>query len=115
MSGIRARTINRLLLVVSLATIFGASLALAAGPKQTTFSGRAYAAFVNTSVTGPIFLGDTGSLSSSGGVLSNSLLSASVPGVLSAEVLHGTTSGSHGSADSQASVANVSVFPGTPY
>jgi hypothetical protein len=33
---------------------------------QTTFSGRAFAAFVNTPFTGPIFLSDTGQLPARG-------------------------------------------------
>jgi hypothetical protein len=97
-----------------LAVLCGSILAvsLAFGQSRTTYSGRAYAAYVNTAVTGPITLSDTGSLPSSGGVLGNSLLSANVPGVLAADVLVASTSGSSGTANSSASLANVTVLPG---
>ena len=84
-------------------------------PGQTTYSGRAYAAYVNTTLTGPFSISDTGELPSGGGVLGNTLLSASVPGVLTADVLVANTSGASGNANSSASLANVTVLPGSAY
>ncbi len=86
---------------------------------QTTYSGRAFAAFVNTSLTGPIFITDTGELPPSGGFRSDALLDtrdlhlALLDSALTAEVLAASTSGASGVAESSASLANVSVLPGT--
>jgi len=85
---------------------------------QTTFSGRAFAAFINTPLTGPIFVSDTGQLSPSGGARDDALLDtrdlglATLDSVLTAEVLAASTSGASGKADSSASLANVVVLPG---
>ena len=85
---------------------------------QTTFSGRAFAAFVNTPLTGPMFISDTGQLSPSGGMREDALLDtrdlglATLNSVLTAEVLAASTSGAGGNADSSASLANVVVLPG---
>lgn len=87
----------------------------AATASQTTFSGRAFAAFVNTTVTGPVYFSDTGALPSGGGHQGASLLTESVPGVLSAEVLTASTSGAGTQANSSASLAEADVFPGSPY
>jgi hypothetical protein len=89
-----------------------------ASPVQaaTTYSGRAFAAFVNTAVTGPVYLSDTGELAPTGGFRADSLLSTQgtpVWGVLQAEVLVASTSGASGVADSSASLLNVVVLPGT--
>src|SRR5437870_5318952 len=70
--------------------VIGAYGAPAHASTSTTFSGRAAA--VQGSVLGtPVSLSDTGPLPGSGGALEASLLSASVPGVLSADVLHAST------------------------
>ena len=85
---------------------------------QTTFSGRAFAAFVNTPLTGPIFISDTGQLPPTGGARDDALLDtrdlnlATLNSVLTAEVLAASTSGASGQADSSASLANVVVLPG---
>jgi hypothetical protein len=85
---------------------------------QTTFSGHAFAAFVNTPLTGPMFISDTGQLSPSGGARSDALLDTrdlgltTLNSVLTAEVLAASTSGASGKADSSASLANVVVLPG---
>ena len=85
---------------------------------QTTFSGRAFAAFVSTPLTGPMFISDTGQLPPSGGARDDALLDTRVLGlatlnsVLTAEVLAASTSGASGQADSSASLANVVVLPG---
>jgi hypothetical protein len=80
----------------------------------TTYSGRAFAAFVNvpTLGVGPLFVSDTGELPPSGGFQSASLASVAVPGVLSAELLVASTSGANGVARSEASLAQLVVLPG---
>jgi len=86
----------------------------------TTYSGRAFAAFINTGLTGPLYVSDTGELPPSGGFRSDSLLDtrdlglATLDGVLRAEVLVASTSGASGQANSSASLANVVVLPGHP-
>ena len=86
---------------------------------QTAYSGRAFAAFVNTFLTGPTHITDTGELPPSGGFKSDALLDtrdlhlAPLDSALTAEVLAASTSGASGVAESSASLANVSVLPGT--
>ena len=78
---------------------------------QTTFSGRA--TVVRANVLGaPVTLADTGPLPSSGGAQEASLLSASEPGLLTANVLHATTVGQGSSAESEASVADLDMTVG---
>jgi len=82
----------------------------------TTYSGRAYAAFVNTALTGPVYISDTGELPPEGGFRSESLFSTQgtpVGDVLRAEVLVASTSGAGGTANSSASLLNLVVLPGT--
>src|SRR5713101_7363438 len=55
---------------------------------------------------------DTGPLPASGGALQTSLLSASVPGLLTADVAHASTIGQADRARSEASVADVSLTAG---
>ena len=94
---------------------------IAASPvqAQTTFSGRAFAAFVSTALTGPIFLSDTGQLPPSGGSRNDALLDtrdlglATLNSVLTAEVLAASTSGASGKAESSASLLNVVLLPGS--
>ena len=106
-----------LLSVLMVAGLFAASPAQA----QTTFSGRAFAAFVSTALTGPIFLSDTGQLPPSGGSRNDALLDtrdlhlATLDGVLTAEVLAASTSGASGKAESSASLANVVILPGNQF
>src|SRR5881396_215968 len=86
---------------------------------QTAYSGRAFAAFVNTFLTGPTHITDTGELPPSGGFKSDALLDtrdlhlAPLDSALTAEVLAASTSGASGVAESSASLANVRVLPGT--
>jgi len=83
----------------------------------TTYSGRAYAAFVNTALTGPVYISDTGELPPSGGFRSDSLLTTRntpISSVLLADVLVASTSGAGGEAHSSASLAEVVVLPGNP-
>jgi hypothetical protein len=103
------RPLHRVLAVLCGITL---GVSLAVGQNRTTYRGRAYAAYVNTVLTGPIFLSDTGQLPASGGVLGNSLLAANVPGVLTADVLVASTSASSGTANSSSSLANATVLPG---
>lgn len=88
----------------------------ASDPGSITYSGRAFAAFVNvpTLGVGPVVLSDTGQLPSSGGFQSNALLSVDLPPVLAADVLVASTSGANGVASSSASLAEVVVLPGHP-
>jgi hypothetical protein len=57
-------------------------------------------------------ISDTGPLSPSGGALQTSLLSASFPGLVTADVAHATTIGQGDGARSEASVADVSLTVG---
>ncbi|MCI0362407.1 MAG: hypothetical protein L0219_00905, partial [Phycisphaerales bacterium] len=74
----------------------------------TTFSGRAVV--VDVEVAGiRTIISDTGPLPASGGALETSLLTANVPGLLTAEVLHAATVGQGTMANSEASVANLDL------
>ena len=83
-----------------------------ASANNTTFSGEA--TVVQATVLGlpPIVLSDTGALDSTGGAREASLLDASVPGLLTAEVLHASTVGQGQRSSSEASVANVTLTVG---
>src|SRR5712692_6187894 len=75
------------------------------------FSGEA--TVVSATVLGvKTTVSDTGPLPASGGALQTSLLSASVPGLLTADVAHATTIGQADRARSEASVADVSLTAG---
>ena len=82
-----------------------------------TYSGRAFGAFVNVNllglVVGPETLSDTGPLPPSGGLQTNQLETVSIPGVLSATLMSTMTSGANGVARSEASLADLSVLPGS--
>src|SRR2546422_1275284 len=82
-----------------------------------TYSGRAFGAFVNVNllglVVGPETLSDTGELPPSGGLQTNQLETVSIPGVLSATLMATMTSGANGVARSEASLADLSVLPGS--
>ncbi len=75
----------------------------------TTFSGQATVVNATAPVIGSVVLSDTGPLPSSGGAQEASLLNASVPGLLAAEVLHASTIGQGDRSRSEASVANVTL------
>jgi hypothetical protein len=81
------------------------------GTQATSYSGRATVvqATLFTPVATSVTLGDAGSLPPSGGALEASLLNASVPGVLTAEVVHATTVGQGNASRSEASVAELSL------
>jgi hypothetical protein len=83
-----------------------------------TYTGRAYAAFINVPLfgAGPAYFSDTGSLSPSGGWEGAALYGVQVPNVLSAATLVAATSGAQyvegAQANSSTSLASVSVLPG---
>ena len=83
---------------------------------DTSFSGRAFAAYVHVNgLVGPVYISDTGDLAAEGGYLHCGLLDVSVLGVLRANVLSASTSGSTGNAHSRASLADVVLtVPGAP-
>ncbi len=84
---------------------------IAEAQQTTTFSGQA--TVVRATVLGnPVVLSDTGPLPSSGGAQQASLLSASVPNLLSVNVLHATTVGQGDRSRSEASVADLSLTLG---
>jgi hypothetical protein len=92
-------------------------IGLLAGPAaaqaaDTAYNGRA--AVVQAQLLGlqPVVLADTGYLPSSGGAQEASLLSASVPGLLTANVLHASTIGQGNQTRSEASVADVDLTAG---
>lgn len=105
------------LLLLALAACFPASIsvgqqretdALTSSGHATTFSGQATG--INATVLGiNTVIADTGPLPSSGGALQASLLTASVPGLLTADVLHATTIGQANESSSEASVADLSL------
>jgi hypothetical protein len=66
---------------------------------------------VDAQVSGlsPVVLSDTGPLPSSGGAREASLLTANVPGLLSAGVLHAATVGQNDNSHAEASVADLSL------
>src|SRR5947207_8648185 len=79
---------------------------------STAFSGQATVG--RATVTTPIgdqtvVVADTGALPQSGGGLEKSVLDASVPGLLTAEVGHASTIGQGDRSRSRASVANVTL------
>jgi len=93
-------------------------LAWGAPVQAASYGGRAVSALVQLPVlgSGPIHLVDTGELASGGGWEGAGLLGANVPDVLIADSLVASTSGglydTGDRANSSASLAGVSVFPG---
>ena len=83
-------------------------------PTGVTYSGRAFAAFVNvpTLGVGPTTVSDTGELPPSGGFQSADFATVGAPGVLNASLLVASTSGANGVAHSRASLADLVVLPG---
>lgn len=93
-------------------TLLGSVLFLAGtaiAQTATTFSGQATVVRANVLGLPPIVLADTGPLPSSGGAQEASLLSETVPGLLSVEVLHASTIGQGDRSRSEASVANLDL------
>src|SRR2546427_8940585 len=79
----------------------------------TSFSGRAFVLQTRVPIVGIMTLADTGSLPSQGGELDASLLQANTP-LAQAEVLSAFTTGFDSTAQSEASVANIILLPGSP-
>src|SRR3989454_2400234 len=79
----------------------------------TSFSGRAFVLQTRVPIVGTVTLADTGSLPSQGGELDASLLQANTP-LAQAEVLSAFTTGFGSTAQSEASVANIVLLPGSP-
>src|SRR5881296_492044 len=83
--------------------------------QATSYSG--HGTVVQAKLFGPVpaavTLVDAGSLPSSGGAREASLLDASVPGLLTAEVLHATSVGQGNASRSEASVAELALTVGT--
>src|SRR5437867_668681 len=99
--------------LVCLLLIFGIAWASQA-QADVTYSGRAFAAFVNvpTLGVGPTTVSDTGELTPSGGFQSADFATVGAPGVLNATLLSASTSGANGVARSRASLADLVVLPG---
>lgn len=98
-----------ILLTVLLVWVTAIQIAQAA---SFTYSGRA--TVVRAEVLGleSVMLSDTGPLASSGGAEHESLLHATLPGLLNADVLHAATVGQGNAARSDASVANLEMTVG---
>jgi hypothetical protein len=108
MSSILLRSTTALLLVAVLAL---QSTAVSLANTSPEFSGQATA--LRATALGTTFkFADTGPLPSSGGSQQASLLTAGVPGVAKAEVLHATTIGQNDSSQSEASVATLTITAG---
>lgn len=73
----------------------------------TTYSGQATAVQATVLGQNPIVLSDTGALPPEGGSRENSLVEASVPGVLTAEALHASTVAHGDKSRAEASVASL--------
>jgi hypothetical protein len=80
--------------------------------QSTRYGGRATVVQATVPVIAPITLVDAGPLPSSGGAEEKALLEASVPGLVTAEVLHAATSGQGSRSSSEASVAELAVTAG---
>ena len=79
----------------------------------TSFSGRAFVLQTTPPLVGTLTLADTGPLPSQGGELDASFLQANTP-LAQAEVLSAFTTGFGSTAQSEASVANIVLLPGSP-
>jgi hypothetical protein len=85
---------------------FAATPALA---DSTQFSGQATGVRATVAGLGPVTLSDTGPLPAEGGQKETSLLSANVPGLLTANVFHSSTIGQGDRSRSKASVADLNL------
>ncbi len=89
-----------------------ADAAASPATQATSYSGRATVVQASAAGLAPVILVDAGPLPPSGGAAEDALLNASVPGLLTAEVLHATTIGQGNASRSEASVANVALTVG---
>ena len=86
-----------------------ADVSTSSASQATSYSGRATVLQATVLGLPPVVLADAGPLPPSGGAEEASLLSASVPGLLTAEVLHASTVGQGNASRSEASVAELSL------
>jgi hypothetical protein len=86
-----------------------ADVSTSSATQATSYSGRATVLQATVLGFSPVVLADAGSLPPSGGAQEASLLNASVPGLLTAEVLHASTVGKGNASRSEASVAELSL------
>jgi hypothetical protein len=86
-----------------------ADISTSSATQATSYSGRATVLQATVLGFSPVVLADAGSLPPSGGAQEASLLNASVPGLLTAEVLHASTVGKGNASRSEASVAELSL------
>jgi hypothetical protein len=100
-----------MVMVVLMLSVFGAAPAGAWDNTNTNtqFSGQATGVKANVLGFPPITLSDTGPLPPAGGNQEASLLSANVPGLLTANVFHSSTIGQGDRSRSEASVANFNL------
>jgi len=86
-----------------------ADVSASSASQATSYSGRATVLQATVLGLPPVVLADAGPLPPSGGAEEASLLNASVPGLLTAEVLHASTVGRGNASRSEASVAELSL------
>src|SRR5713101_1984165 len=91
--------------------LFWPAAVVQAQASRTTFSGQATVVRANVLGVNTV-ISDTGPLPASGGALEASLLSASVPGLLTANVAHASTIGQGDRSRSEASVADLTLTVG---
>jgi hypothetical protein len=93
------------------APVVMADVAAPSATQATSYSGRATVvqATLLTPVSTSVTLVDAGPLPESGGAMEASLLTANVPGLVTANVLHATTVGQGNASRSEASVADVAL------
>ena len=105
-------TKNTAVIAICLTAVLALSpIASFAQAPTTTYSGRAVA--LQASAVGiSLTLSDTGALPSSGGSLKTSVASVSVLGLVSADVLSSSTSGSGNSSQSQSSLQSLNLLGG---
>jgi len=101
------------LIFLLMLVILSSTLAAHASGSNTTFSGRAVGAIVKTPLTGSIPFADTGPLPPSGGFISATPITIATS-VANVQVFHSVTSGFGSEAESQATVADVVLLPGSP-
>lgn len=81
----------------------------ATAQSQTTFSGQATVVRATVPVVGTVVLADTGPLPAEGGAADATLIEASIPGLLSAEVLHAAAVAGGNQSHAEASVASLDL------
>ena len=108
----RIRTSGIALALIALST---ATLATKAQATDTTYNGFGYGAKIDTTLTGLVFFGHSGTLASTGGAKSSSTLDASVLLVANAKVMHGSVCGAHDTVQALGGASGVHLFGLLPY